>query len=158
MDALIDKFDKITKYATCVVLILFAVACLFSGCTVNAEKNAPIEPTETIVHEETKTELFNLGTFVVTAYCPCEICCGNSADGYTATGTKATEGRTISVDEDVIPFGTEVIIDSQTYIAEDHAIDAINGYEVAIFFDTHEEAFDFGIQFHQVFVNVGEFV
>lgn len=158
MDALIDKFDRITKYATCIVLILFAVTCLFSGCKVNAEKIAPLEPTETTVPEETKSELFNLGTFVVTAYCPCEICCGKSADGYTATGTQATEGRTLSVDEDVIPFGTEVIIDGHTYTAEDHAIDAINGYEVAIFFDTHEEALEYNTQFHQVFVNVGEFV
>ena len=41
------------------------------------------------------------------------------ANGYTATGTKATEGRTIAVDPDIIPYGTTVIIDDHEYIAED---------------------------------------
>ena len=80
----------------------------------------------------------------VTAYCPCENC----SEGFgrmTATGTTATAGRTIAVDPSVIPYGTEVIIDGQAYIAEDCG-GAINGTDIDIFFDTHEEVENFGKQ------------
>jgi 3D (Asp-Asp-Asp) domain-containing protein len=83
-----------------------------------------------------------LGTFTVTHYCPCEICCGKS-DGITATGTQATEGRTIAVDPSVIPLGTEVEIDGHTYIAEDVG-GAIKGNKVDIFVNDHETAIQRG--------------
>ncbi len=40
----------------------------------------------------------SLGEFKLTAYCTCSECCEEYADGYTATMTKATPGRTIAVD------------------------------------------------------------
>ena len=63
------------------------------------------------------TDYKSLGEFVITHYCACEKC--TDGDGITATGTKATEGRTIAVDPEVIPYGTMVVIDGHTYIAED---------------------------------------
>lgn len=80
-----------------------------------------------------------------TAYCPCEKCCGKT-DGITATGTQATAGRTIAVDPSVIPYGTNVIIDGVTYVAEDRggAIKGDDPVKVDIFFNTHEEALQFG--------------
>lgn len=83
-------------------------------------------------------------TVTATAYCPCKKCCGKS-DGITATGTKATAGRTIAVDPSIIPYGTEIIINGHTYIAEDTG-GAVKGNRVDIFFDTHEEARQFGRQ------------
>ena len=68
--------------------------------------------------EPMKYEHEYLGTFTVTHYCPCEICC-NKTDGVTFTGTKAIEGRTVAVDPNVIPLGSTVIIDGHEYIAED---------------------------------------
>lgn len=81
---------------------------------------------------------------IATAYCPCIKCCGKT-DGITATGTKATAGRTIAVDPSVIPYGTEVIINGHTYVAEDCG-GAINGNDIDVYFDTHEEALQFGRQ------------
>lgn len=81
-------------------------------------------------------------TVTATAYCPCEKCCGKS-DGITATGTKATAARTIAVDPSVIPYGTNVIIDGVTYVAEDCG-GAVKGNDIDIFFNTHEEALNFG--------------
>lgn len=83
-------------------------------------------------------------TVTATAYCPCKQCCGKT-DGITATGTIATAGRTIAVDPDVIPYGTEIIINGNTYVAEDCG-GAVKGNDVDIFFDTHEEALNFGRQ------------
>ena len=81
-------------------------------------------------------------TVTATAYCPCAKCCGKT-DGITATGTQATAGRTIAVDPSVIPYGTHVIIDGVTYVAEDCG-GAVKGNDIDIFFNTHEEALQFG--------------
>lgn len=78
------------------------------------------------------------------AYCPCVECCGKT-DGITATGTHATAGRTIAVDPAVIPYGAKVVINGNTYIAEDCG-GGINGNAIDIFFNTHAEALEFGVQ------------
>ena len=101
---------------------------------------AEIEPLEQI----------SLGEFTTTHYCACSRCCGKS-DGVTATGTQATAGRTIAVDPEVIPLGTEVIIDGQSYIAEDTG-GAIKGNKIDIFCESHEEAINRGRITREVFV------
>lgn len=95
------------------------------------------------IEEEQPEENIEM-TVTATAYCPCAKCCGKS-DGITATGTKATAGRTIAVDPSVIPYGTEVVIDGHTYIAEDCG-GAVKGNRIDIFFNSHEEARQFGVQ------------
>lgn len=91
----------------------------------------------------------SLGEFVITAYCPCMKCCGKT-NGITATGTVATEGRTVAVDPRVIPYGTEIYIDGHKYIAEDCG-GAINQNRLDIFFDDHNEALAWGIQRKEVY-------
>ena len=166
MKAMLNAADKATKYGFYIVLILFAVACLCSGCMVDAGHIAPIETTETAKaitadstteREETRPAFLDMGEFRLTAYCACEICCNDSADGITATGTKPVQGRTIAVDEDVIPFGYEVLIGSHTYVAEDRGGEII-GREIDIYFDSHEEAKEFGVKYANVtlILNGGE--
>ena len=91
-----------------------------------------------------------LGNFMLTSYCGCVSCCGKS-DCITATGTYATEGRTIAVDPSIIPYGTEVIIDGQTFIAEDCG-GAIKGNHIDIFIDDHQRASDYGIHYADVYI------
>ena len=86
--------------------------------------------------------------FEITAYCPCVKCCGKN-DGITATGTKATEGRTIAVDPNKIPYGTEVIIDGNVYVAEDCG-SAIVGNRIDLYFDSHQRALEWGRQKKEV--------
>jgi 3D (Asp-Asp-Asp) domain-containing protein len=81
---------------------------------------------------------------VATAYCPCEEC----SEGYgtmTATGTTATEGRTIAVDPKVIPYGTNVLIGDRLYVAEDCG-GLIKGNKIDIYFDNHKKVENFGKQ------------
>ena len=92
----------------------------------------------------------NLGKFKLTAYCSCEKCCGKS-DGITSTGTKATQGRTIAVDTDVIPYGSKVKINGKEYIAEDCG-GAIKSNHIDVFFNNHEDALDFGVQYANVYI------
>lgn len=110
---------------------------------------APVETTSSTESETTPEAIAPAGegtpmTLTASAYCPCIKCCGKT-DGITATGTKATAGRTIAVDPRVIPYGSKVIINGNTYIAEDCG-GAIKSYKIDVFHNTHKEAQQWGIK------------
>lgn len=98
---------------------------------------------------EKANDLKELGEFKLTAYCNCEICCGQWAGGPTASGTEPTAGRTIAVDPEVIPLGSTVYIDGFAYTAEDTG-SAIKGKRIDLYLPTHEAALEFGVQYANV--------
>ena len=115
-------------------------------------ENAKIEPqakeatqTGEIIPEKEKA--INMGNFEATAYCICYNCCGKTPEhpayGITASGRRATPGRTVAVDPRKIPLGSTVIIDGKEYIAEDTG-GAIKGNRVDICFDSHASALQYG--------------
>lgn len=108
------------------------------------ETPAPTEEPQSV-----EPVLESLGTFKLTAYCPCSKCCGEWADGITYTGTIATADRTVAVDPSVIPLGSTLYINGQAYIAEDIG-GAIKKNRIDVFFDTHEEALEFGVLYANV--------
>lgn len=75
--------------------------------------------------------------------------CNNGNASTTATGTKPTPGRTVAVDPKIIPYFSNVIINGNTYIAEDTG-GHIKGNRVDIVFATHQEALEFGVQYADV--------
>ena len=78
----------------------------------------------------------------VTAYCACMECCGKT-NGITASGAKATAGRTIAMSKDY-KFGTKIEIEGYgIYIVEDRG-GAIKNTRIDIYFNTHKEALQFG--------------
>lgn len=85
----------------------------------------------------TKTE-----EFVITAYCPCVKCCGKN-DGITASGVKAEQGVTVAMDKS-IPFGTIIYIDDVGERVVQDRGGAIKGNRIDLFFETHQEALEFG--------------
>ncbi len=91
------------------------------------------------------------GVFSTTAYCKCEKCCGVWTDSPTKSGTIPQEGRTIAVDSDVIPLGTQVIIDGKVYTAEDTG-SAVKGNVIDIYFNDHEETEKYGRQDREVWI------
>lgn len=101
-----------------------------------------------------------IGTFTATAYCPCVKCCGIWSEDHpsrgedyvqkTRAGTIPEEGRTIAADWDVLPKGSEVVINGHPYIVEDTG-SAVKGNHVDIFFESHEAACEFGIQQVEVY-------
>lgn len=92
----------------------------------------------------------SLGIFRITAYCPCSRCCGRYANGITASGTVATEGRTIAVDPAKIPYGTKLVINGHIYVAEDCG-SGVNGNHIDLFMSSHERALQWGLQHLEVF-------
>lgn len=95
--------------------------------------------------------LVSLGQFKLTAYCNCSKCCGKWAGSPTASGVMPRANHTIAVDTSVIPFGTEVIINGNTYVAEDTG-SAIRGNKIDIYMSSHEEALNFGVQYAEVLI------
>lgn len=127
-----------------------------------AETEETAEPEESESSDEVMNQLISIGIFKLTAYCPCPACCGAWAHNrpvdahgneivYTASGEIAEEGKTIAVDPAVIAYGTEVIINGRTYIAEDSG-SAIKENRIDVYMENHSEAMDFGVQYTTVYV------
>ncbi len=110
--------------------------------------DAPIVEIENI---EPIVQKIHLGEFKITAYCACSKCCGKYASGYTSIGAKATQGRTIAVDPKVIPYGSIIEINGHEYVAEDCG-GAIKQNRIDIYFDSHQDALDYGVQYHDVYL------
>lgn len=95
-----------------------------------------------------ETTKIDLGEFKITGYCSCEKCCGKT-DGITASGKHVQANHTIAAPSN-FPFGTKLMIDDKIYIVEDRG-GAIKDNKLDIYFNTHKEALDFGVQYKKVF-------
>ncbi|GAG99876.1 unnamed protein product, partial [marine sediment metagenome] len=84
--------------------------------------------------------------FTVTAYCPCKICCGKWADGYTASGHKLQAGDKIVAAPMDIPFNTSVEIPGYGYAIVLDRGGVIKGNKLDVYFNTHQEALEWGVQ------------
>ena len=140
--------EHIPSFVALVVLLIFTIPVCIMTEKISAQAVEPVEVSAPIIEQEYTTAVAEREyievTATLTAYCPCVKCCGKS-DGITASGTQATAGRTVAVDTRLIPYGTEISIDGKTYVAEDCG-GKVKGYTIDVFFDSHEEALNFGRQ------------
>lgn len=98
-----------------------------------------------------KNNFKKLGNYRLSFYCPCATCNGRS-DAKTKIGTKMAEGRTIAVDSRVIPLGSRVYIDGYgVFIAEDTG-GAIKGNRIDVCVANHSRAYQFGIDYADVYL------
>lgn len=91
-----------------------------------------------------------IGECTITAYCPCESCCGRWADGTTATGLPAGPGI-VAVDPEVIPLGSTVVIDGLKYLAADTG-SGVEGLHIDICMASHEDTVEYGTREEKVWV------
>lgn len=110
---------------------------------------------EEVSYEETVTG--DLVKMECTGYCPCVICCGKT-DGITASGKVATPNHTVAAAAKY-KFGTKMYIpyfkdapNGGNFVVEDRG-GAIQGNKIDIFFQTHQEALNFGRRTLDVYVN-----
>lgn len=142
-------------------IIIYTLICLLVGFGIGFSIDKPITvveaTSEPVVARNmpSKPNKVSLGVCKISAYCMENYphICNDGDSTLTSTGTTPTVGRTVAVDPSVIPYGSEVIINGHTYIAEDCG-GAIKGNRVDILFATHQEALDFGIQYMEVEVNI----
>lgn len=83
--------------------------------------------------------------FEVTAYCPCEVCCGRWSEfQLTASGVRPREGRTIAADWSVLPKGTRVRIPGAGVRVVEDKGGAIKGRRIDLFMESHAAALEWG--------------
>ena len=85
----------------------------------------------------------------VTHYDPCVKCCGKT-DGITATGVPVTPYYTVAVDPELIPLGSEVLVDYgdgeiHYYRAEDVG-GGVKGKHLDLCVTDHTEALTLGVR------------
>lgn len=127
-----------------------------------AEPIGPGAPEEDTREEEAQEDFENekieaallekairLDDVTVTHYDPCVKCCGKT-DGITATGVPVTPYYTVAVDPEVIPLGSEVLVDYgdgeiHYYRAEDTG-GAVRGKHLDLCVTNHTEALTLGVR------------
>jgi len=88
----------------------------------------------------------------ITGYCSCEICCGkwslNRPDGiiYTSSQDVANSEITVAADWSILPSGTVIYIEGvgQRIVQDEGG--SVKGKHIDVYFDTHKEAEEFGVQ------------
>lgn len=162
------------SWGVCILigLIIGVILSLGIGLLFKDERSETPEPiAETVLKvtpELTPTlepKIISLGEYKLTAYCSCEKCCGYWAtvrpideNGkpivYTANMSVAKQGVTVAADTDVLPFGTVLLINGHEYIVQDRG-GAIKGNRIDVYFESHEEALQFGVQYKEIFLKEG---
>ena len=115
-----------------------------------------------VISTESVIETVSLGEYKLTAYCGCSKCCGKWGENrpldetgrpivYTANQSIAKEGVTIAADINVLHYGTAIIIDGHRYIVQDRG-GSIAGNKIDIYFESHQAALEFGVQYKEVFI------
>ena len=127
------------------------------------------EPTVTllevpIVTEPQEPQLISLGEFLVSAYCSCYECCEQYAQNrplddngneivYGSISQILTPQYSVAVDPSVIPYGTILYFDGKEHKAQDCGGE-IKEKRIDLYFSDHQEAIDWGMQYHEVFILV----
>ena len=126
------------------------------------EPIGPELPEEDAIEEEAQEDFENekieaallakairLEDVTVTHYDPCVKCCGKT-DGITATGVPVTPYYTVAVDPEIIPLGSEVLVDYgdgviHYYRAEDTG-GGVKGKHLDLCVTDHTEALTLGVR------------
>ena len=130
-----------------IILTVYAFYSLHTHRTPQEGAQATFTPLPIELHTEevkTVTEPYKalLGTYTIYAYCPCVKCCGKT-NGITASGTVATEGRTVA---STLPFGTKIYIEGVgERIVEDRGGGITDG-KIDLFMGSHEKALRHGVK------------
>ena len=127
-----------------------------SNIEVNIESNAETESNAEESNTERYIELpgeWEIIEMRVTAYCPCPSCCGEYSDGITANGYVIQPGDTFVAADRRYSFDTEMLIPGYSNSKPVKVLDrggAIKGNRLDVFFATHEEALQWGVQYLEV--------
>lgn len=177
-----EKHRRERNVAFAIMLLTVAVIfALVMACgNAKAEENYVIVPVEVITPEpvvceqpeapetnenelierallENATKIENV---TLTHYCICKKCCGKSPDdpgyGITASGRKATPYVSVAVDPDVIPLGSDVLVDYgggdiKFYRADDTG-GAVKSNHIDLCVSNHQEALNLGVKTVTVWV------
>jgi 3D (Asp-Asp-Asp) domain-containing protein len=141
-----DRADRMTIFLSLGFIVSMSI---INNSHLNSLRNKPdvifieAEEEKPELIPEVKSQPYTIREFTVTAYCPCEKCCGKWADGIFYDGTKCG-GVAIAADR-AIPIGT--VMDVPGYgkaIVRDRG-GAIKGSKLDVYFDSHQDALNWGV-------------
>ena len=144
---------------TTFITVFFIIGSAFCAFASENDSSEQAQQTEEAANDQDQQETeaaenveepVSLGVFKTTGYCPCRSCSAGWGRN-TCTGAVASSQHTIAVDPRVIPYGTRVMINGVVYIAEDKG-GGVKGHHIDIFYDTHAESKNHGIQNVEVFL------
>jgi 3D (Asp-Asp-Asp) domain-containing protein len=107
--------------------------------------------------KDNKNDKWQTTRMRVTAYCPCEICCGKFSDGITANNHKIEEGDAFAAADKSIAFMSELIVPGYNDDEPVKVMDrggAIVGDRLDVFFDSHQKALNWGVKYLDVKLRV----
>ena len=141
--------SELKKQITFIVLIVIMLILMFLNYHTEAKSTTygHFKVNLISVHSSQRKPVKSedLGLYTITAYCSCIKCCGKD-DGITASGIKATEGRTVAAD---LPFGTVLEIEGiGSRVVEDRGV---LGKHIDIFINDHNRCIEFGRKQSRVF-------
>lgn len=123
--------------------IRYAESAASASLVAPAASAAPVAPD--------KPRSFVTKRMRVTAYCPCEKCCGKFSDGITASGKAVTyNGGKFVAAPPSFPFGTVMDIPGYGRVEVMDRGGKIKGDRLDVFFPTHQEALNWGVQHLEV--------
>ena len=130
-----------------------AAELLVSATVTRTDVSAAKKPEPELLHDAGAPAQLKPQTLLmeVTAYCPCKKCCGPDAAGITASGRLVSHngGQFVAADTTVLPFGTKLVIPGYAGEEAVEVIDrggAIKGNKLDLYFDSHDEALEWGRQ------------
>ena len=131
------------KTLTILAFIVFIILPVFGAGMVTSWYCTPrIIVKENIVETEVPMK--------VTAYCPCNKCCGKWSDGMTACGHVIKKGEKFCAAPPEIPFGTIIEIPGYGKVPVLDRGGAIKGNKLDVFFDNHNDALEWGVKYMAV--------
>ncbi len=131
---------KVPKYGPPLVMVVIIFVALCFGIHVGYYAHRCRVSLHTL---PTQTE-----KYTVTAYCHNECCCEEWADGFFANG-EPVGGLAIAAPKSV-PFGTVLFIRGYGTATVKDRGGSITGNRFDVYFPTHQEALDWGIQYLNV--------
>lgn len=129
-------------------MVLSAPALWGAGFGVEQAPAAAVSVLETPAVRQRGTRAWQV--MRVSAYCPCEVCCGRWADGVTASGHKAAEGISVAADPRLFEMGQCLWLRGVGKRTVQDTGSAIVGRRLDLYFDSHDRALEFGVQWLQV--------
>jgi 3D (Asp-Asp-Asp) domain-containing protein len=114
-----------------------------------------------VAEVEPEPLITSLGEYTITAYCSCEICCGewakNRPDGivYGSAMIELEQGVSVAAPKD-LELGSVIVIDGQEYVVHDRPanwiVEKYDSKIIDVYFDDHQAALEFGKQIKEIYL------
>lgn len=140
--------DNIEWVMTLIISIIIGWCCYVGWMNLENRKSWSIKHRKVVY--EMNNVIQEMKTFRVTAYCSCKKCCGRFADGITANGHVIKSGDRFVAASKNISFDTVLDIPGYGKVPVWDRGGAIKEDCLDVYFDTHQEALNWGIQILEV--------